>query len=88
VQADEVVAMEGSEWVLVLLGLMVPVMDFPCGEMAMAHDPLVSGYVDGLHLGLANWETVEYAQKSDESGKEELYKEKSVFVCKRIYLKR
>ena len=57
-------------------------------EVTMVHDPLVNGCADGLHLGHANWETVEYAQKSDESGKEGLYKEKSVFVCKSVYLKR
>ena len=82
-QVDEVVVTEGREYVL--LGLMVPVVGLDHGEVAMVLDPSVNGPVDGLHPDLANWETVESARKSDESGKGGLYKEKSVFVFKRIH---
>ena len=72
-QVGEVIAMEG--WEYVSLGSMVPIVGLDHGEVAMALDPWVNGNVDDLHPDLVNLETVEYAQKSGESGKGGLYKE-------------
>ena len=82
-QVDEVAVTEGREYVL--LGLMVPVVGLDHGEVAMVLDPSVNGPVNSLHPDLANWETVEYAQKSDESEKEELNKDKSEYFLFRFY---